>query len=405
LSILQSGKSAGEIRKAGRSTLWWSAAVPFLLNGAGIGLWAAFIPVLAERHDLDPFTLGLILFAFAGAGIASMPLAARAISRLGSGLMDAVLTAGFCIGLAGPLLSPSLSALVAAVILFGVMNGAMDVAMNSHGGTIEHLRGRPTMSSFHGCWSIGGLMGAVAGGTLIGQELTGATSTSVVVVIGLSMALAAAPGLLAAFLPVASVNGTTAPGGSTSPAARREAWVLGLIALLCMAGEGVAADWSALFLRIEAGSSPAFASAGYSGFALTMAVCRFLGDRTILRFGALRVARTGGLLVALGIGMAVAVPTPALSALGFALMGLGAANIMPLVFSSAGRISGLAQGAGVATVAAIGYTGYLAVPPLFGFVAELMGLRAALALIAISGLAIALSAGILHRQPQSAVAA
>ena len=371
-------------------------SLTFLLCGTGFGIWAALIPVVSLRHGIDATTLGLVLLTLAGAGLLAMPVCAAALRRFGAGRTTAFFALGFGITLAFPLLAPSLPALFAAAFLFGLFNGGLDVAMNAHGSAVETLRARPLMSSFHGFWSIGGLVGAGIGGLLIGLDLTGPSGILLVTLAALALAIVALPRLVE--VPEAPA---APPQAFQKP--RLAAIGLGLIALLCFVSEGAVIDWSALYLREEGGASPAFASGGFAAFALAMAACRFLGDRVVARVGAVSIVRYGGLLIALGMTLVILAPWPLLAAAGFALLGLGASNIVPVVFGAAGRIPGLPTGAGVATVSAIGYAGFLALPPLLGFLADHLSLRAALAIIPLAGIAIALGAGAVRERREPSV--
>jgi len=372
---------------ASLSAARWSISTVFLLNGAGIGLWAAHVPVVQARAGIDTATLSMVLLTIAAGALLAMPLMGGFTARWGTRRMT--LLSGF---LFAPMLAlimnvSDLPLLFAAAFAFGVANGALDVAMNANASEVETARGIPTMSSFHGFFSLGGLLGAALGGVIIGQgwgDGQGAFAMGIVTAIALALA---APHVMA-FAP-------THEAGSHFQLPRGAALSLGLLALLCFAVEGTLVDWSALLMQERTGAEPARAALAYSAFSIAMAACRFAGDRMIQRFGALRVMVLGGLAMFAGLATAVLSTHFALSAAGFALIGIGAANVVPLLFGAASRIPGMSAGAGVAAVATLGYGGLLLAPPVLGYIASHASVMVALGMLSLSGLVIAMSAGVI----------
>ena len=140
------------------------------------------------------------------------------------------------------------------------------------------------------------------------------------------------------------------------------------------------------------GAGPGLAASGYAAFSLAMAAGRFAGDRLTAALGPARLARFSALLACAGLVAAVAAPWPLLAAGGFALTGLGLSNLIPLLFSAAGRTPGVAPGQAIAGTASAGYLGFLIGPPIIGFTAGLTSLRVSLAGLALcAGLTAALS--------------
>jgi len=367
----------------------WAISTVFLLNGAGIGLWAAHVPTVQARMGIDTGMLSMVLLTVAAGALLAMPLMGGLTGRWGTRRM--VLLSGFAFATMTPLImgAPSLPLLFIAAFLFGVSNGALDVAMNANASEVETARGLPTMSSFHGFFSLGGLFGAGIGGLLVGQGLghgQGALMVGVVTAVVLALSAPRVMGFAA-----------THGAGSHFSLPRGAALGLGLLALLCFAVEGALVDWSALLMQERTGATPASAALGFSAFSIAMAACRFAGDRLIVRFGALRIMVVGGLAMFAGLALAVASTHFVLSAVGFALVGLGAANVVPLLFGAAARIPGMSAGNGVAAVATLGYGGLLLAPPVLGWVAMHSSIMVALGALSLSGLVIALSARIIRR--------
>ena len=367
----------------------WSISSIFLLNGAGIGLWAAHVPVVQARLGIDTATLSMVLLTIAGGALLAMPLMGGFTARWGTRRMTLVSGFAFAAMLGILMGLDDLALLFAAAFLFGISNGALDVAMNANASEVETARGIPTMSSFHGFFSLGGLLGAALGGVVIGQGW-GDGQGALAAAIATALMLALAAPRVMAFAPH--------EGGSHFALPRGAALSLGLLALLCFAVEGALVDWSALLMRERTGAEPATAALAYSAFSIAMAACRFAGDRLILRFGALRIMVLGGLAMFAGLATAVLSTHFVLSACGFALIGIGAANVVPLLFGAASRIPGMGAGAGVAAVATLGYGGLLMAPPVLGYIASHSSVTVALGVLSLSGLVIAMSAGIIKRQ-------
>ncbi len=366
----------------------WAISTVFLLNGAGIGLWAAHVPTVQARIGIDTGMLSLVLLTIAGGALMAMPLMGGLTGRWGTRRM--VLLSGFAFALMTAVIMsmPTLPLLFVAAFLFGVSNGALDVAMNANASEVETARGLPTMSSFHGFFSLGGLFGASLGGVLVGQGL-GHGEGALMVGLATAVVLAVTAPRVMGFAAHASGSHFMLPRGA--------ALGLGMLALLCFAVEGALVDWSALLLETRTGASPAAAALGYSAFSIAMAACRFAGDRIILRVGAIRVMVIGGLAMFAGLALAVLSTNFVMSSCGFALVGLGAANVVPLLFGAAARIPGMHPGAGVAAVATLGYGGLLLAPPVLGWVAVHSSVMVALGALSLSGIVIALSAGVLKR--------
>jgi len=369
----------------------WAISVIFLLNGAGIGLWAAHVPVVQARAGIDTGVLGFLLLTIAGGAIAAMPLSGWLSGRWGT--KPVALGSAALFALTSVLLMnvDGLTALFLAAFAFGASNGVLDVSMNANAAEVEAARGVPTMSSFHGFFSLGGLLGAALGGLLIGAgwgDGRGALAA------GILIALAV---VLSARFVLAVPPQRGGDPGSHFALPRGPALFLGLLGLLCFAVEGALVDWSALLLTERTRAEPASAALGYSAFSIAMVACRFAGDRLVLRFGAPRMMVLGGLGMFGGLLLAVLSTHFVLSALGFALVGLSAANVVPLIFAAAARMPGMSAGGGLATVATLGYAGLLMAPPLIGSIAAHTNIAVALGVLSLSGLVIAANARIVKR--------
>ena len=354
----------------------WAVAAIFFVNGAIIGSWAAHIPLVKERLEIGHAALGLALLGMAVGALIAMPLAGAAIARLGSAAMTRASTLVFCLTLPLPILAPDLVTLTLALLLFGAGNGVMDVAMNAHGVAVERRLARPVMSSFHGMFSLGGLVGAGLAAILL-PVTTPWLHAVVLTAAGLAVSVIALMHLLPAGVDLRSEGPAFAFPGKASLA-------LGALTFLAMTSEGAVLDWSALHLEGGLDVSAEYAAIGFAAFSATMAAARFAGDWLRAEIGAVTLVRVSAFLAAAGLALALIAPGPALAVAGFAIVGLGMANLVPVLYGAAGALPGQVPGAAIAAVATMGYTGFLSGPPLIGFVAEWTSLAGALGLIVLA---------------------
>ena len=342
----------------------------FFINGTVLASWVANIPLVKERLDLSEATLGFTLLAMAAGAILAMPLTGYLIPRYGSRTMTRLTGILFCLVLPLPVLAPTLPLLVLALFFFGAFQGGTDVAMNAQAVAVENALDKPIMSSFHGWFSLGGLTGASLGGLLFSVGVSPAVQA-----FSVTLMLGGATLVMVRWLFEA---GDEQAGSHTFALPTGPLLGLGLLAFFVLVGEGSMADWSAVYLRDVLGTSAGLAATGYAAFSLTMAVARFLGDGWVKRFGAVRLVRFSATVAAFGLGVALLIGHPVAALLGFGCVGLGLANLIPILFGAAGRTPGINPGTGIAAVSSAGYFGFLAGPPLIGLAAEVVTLTGAL---------------------------
>jgi predicted MFS family arabinose efflux permease len=367
-------------------------AATFFVNGCGFGSWVPHIPDVKLGLGLSDGVLGLALLAIAVGALVALPCSGVLTARFGSRAVTRAAAVLFCAVLPLPLLAPDLTALLPALALLGVGAGALDVAMNAHAVVVEERYGRPIMSSFHGLFSLGGLAGAALAGVAmhLGVSATGHLVASAVV-LGIGVLPA-----LAVLLPTRPAAAGARAGGPTFVLPRGRLILLGALALGGLLAEGAMGDWSAVYLRTALGADAGTAAFGFAAFSLAMAAGRLTGDRVVARLGPARTLNAGGLVAAAALAAALVVGHPAAALLGFAGVGLGLANLIPVVFSAAGTAPGVPAGIGIAAVSTAGYCGFLAGPPAIGFVAEFAGLPAGLGLVAATLALMALGSGALN---------
>jgi MFS family permease len=367
-----------------------AVAITFALNGLLYGAWAARIPAVRDRLDLSAGKVGVALAFIAAGALAGMPLAGRAAARFGSRPTTRAARAALALTSAVVSAAPSLVALCLACALLGFAGGSLDVAMNAHAVAVERRAGRPILSSFHAAFSVGGLAGALLGAA------GAAAGVDVRVELAALSAAAAAIGLAAthALLPAGEDRRGALPPAAV--AARPRVWstrlaALGLLAFFCLLCEGAAADWSGIYVDHSLGGSAAVAGLAYAAFSVTMVAGRLSGDRLTTRFGSPALVRAGALVAAAGLGAALLAGSPGAALAGFACLGAGLSTIIPQVFRAAAETG--ASGPAIAAASTVGYTGFLAGPPLIGALAELTSLPVALGLLPLLALATAAFAG------------
>ncbi len=360
-------------RAAARQRL--STRLLFLIVGIANATWAPLVPLVKDRAGLDAAGLGLLLLTFGIGSILAMPSAGVAAARLG---FRPVLLAGtLALGLALPVLAAAsgLVTLTLGLLLFGAGMGAVDCVMNLQAVAVERRSGHPMMSGFHGLYSLGCILGALIASGLLAAGL-GAGWSVLLLTAGIAALFAAAwPGILPP-----DRGGTR--GGPAFALPRGPVLVLGLLCFVVFLTEGSALDWSAVFLIQQRGLDPAWAALGYAAFSVTMTVGRLAGDRVVARLGRRSVVVLGGLLAAVGLALSVLVPAWEAALAGYALVGAGCANIVPVLFTAAGRQRAMAARVAVPAVTTLGYAGVLAGPALIGFAAQALGLPAALLIVA-----------------------
>lgn len=359
----------------------WATFGAFFLNGAMIGTWVAQIPFVQDRLDVSKATIGLTLLCMASGAMIAMPLTGQILDRRSSAVATRVAALAYLPLLALPLFAPSPVLLGAALVVFGAANGSMDVSMNAHGVAVERTLGRPIMSSLHAGWSFGGLAGS--GGVALAVGLGIDPRVEGVIASGVLWLMAVA---ITARLGTASAHSEHGPSGFALPS--RGVLLIGALCFLVMVTEGAMGDWSGIYLKNDLGASGSAAATGFAGFSLGMALARITGDELNRRWGAGRLLSGGMGLVTIALAGVLVIGEPVVAVLGFALVGIGIANAVPLLFSAAGRVP--PSGPSLAAVFTVGYTGFIVGPPLIGVLADAISLPAALATLCAAGLAVTL---------------
>lgn len=350
--------------------------ITFLIAGLGMAAWAPLVPYAKERTGADSATLGLLLLCLGAGSLVSMPLTGILASRYGCRAVVAVGSIGIAITI--PLLATvgTPLQLAIALALFGASVGTVDVAVNIQAVMVEKDSGRSMMSGFHGLFSLGGMLGA--GGVSLALGFGVALTVVVCLVSAILMALL--------FLAWRGLLTYGQPGQEPAPAFVMPKGVvlfLGLLCFLTFMGEGAILDWSALFLVSNHGFDQASAGLAYTSFAVAMTIGRLLGDRIVTKLGGQRIVVFGGLLAAAGFTTALLASHPYIVLAGFALVGAGLSNVVPVFFTAAGRQTVMPPSLAVAAITTMGYAGILLGPAMLGFIAQVWSLGFGFLLLAV----------------------
>ncbi|MGA8635376.1 MAG: MFS transporter [Candidatus Dormiibacterota bacterium] len=366
----------------------------FFVNGAALATWVPLIPAVQQKLGLSASELGIALLGVAVGAVVSTPSTGWLVGRAGGRRVVTLAAILGCVIL--PLLPvvPALPLLTLTLVVFGAALATMDVAMNIQGAAVEGLYQRPLMSTFHAFYSIGGFAGALVSGGLAAVGVAPFDRA-----LWPAVLLGAAAIVAHQWLPSAEPH-TASRQTRVRVRITRQTWplaALGLMAFCSLLAEGASGDWSALYLHKSLGADAAFAATAFAAFSVAMAVGRLSGDWLTSRLGAGLLLRVGGALAAAGLTATLLLGRPALAIAGFGLVGLGLANVVPAVFSAAGRSSSLAPRVAIAAVASAGYAGLLAGPPLIGFIAQAFTLTRALTAVVVCCGLIALLAPMVRR--------
>lgn len=362
----------------------------FFANGAVLASWIARIPAVQAKLGMQEATLGLTMFGLSSGVFTALFFAGSLIAKYGSQKVTFISGLLQCCLLPFLALMPHPILLFINLFLFGASASSMDMAMNEQAVLVEKKEQRTLMSSFHASYSIGGLVGA-----LIGAFMARSTQTPILLhfILITVIFLVLLIWVYSHLIPT-NDNDRTTKTGIRLP--QKGLLLLGLVIFCSSITEGAVADWNGVYLTDVLSTSNSFAALGFAAFSMTMTIGRLLGDSLTQRFKATTIVRCGAILTVLGLFATIFTNNPYLALLGFAAVGLGVANIIPLSFSSAGN-SASSPGAGISGAASIGYAGFLIGPPLIGFLAEQFSLRISFTVIAILASSMILTARALKK--------
>lgn len=379
-----------------------AVSILFLLVGLMVGSWAARIPGVRGQVGVDDAQWGLILLAAPVGTMAALLVVTKLIPRTGARRLALIGAVGVVLVVPATTASHQVWMLCTLLLLQGIATGLINTPMNALAVVVERAYRRRIMSSFHAWFSFGQLSGAGIGAV---AATLGVTPVQQLAPSGLLM--------LAAFVgtqrfiprdrpPIRPALAATGTGATKTRTLTPQLALLGTIALLSSVSEGAAAQWSAQYGAVTVGAGAGIGALVFSCFAIAMTVSRVFGDRVVGRLGRVTFIRLSALLAATGMAVGLGVGSTWSAFVGFGLLGVGCACLVPTVVGLAGNEPGVPAGRGVAIVSFGQWPAYLFGPPLIGALAGLTGLRVALGVTVLAGLTIAVLAGRV-REPHPAI--
>jgi MFS family permease len=358
----------------------------YFCMGLSFSSWASRIPDIKTALHLSDGALGSILFALPVGQFLMMPFSGRLVTRFGSRkiLMLALPLYTLCLNNIGMVREGWQLAI--ALFTFGVAGNMCNISVNTQGVSAERLYDRPIMASFHGVWSLSGFTGALIGLLMMNLKVPPQWHFIAVILIVWTTLLVNFQYL------IKGAPESDKEGSGSRFFSRPDSMLLqlGIICFCSMASEGCMFDWSGIYFRDVVKIHPSLVVLGYTSFMIMMATGRFLADKIITRIGRKKFLQVSGIVISAGLFTSVLFPYPVPCTIAFMLVGLGVSGIVPTVYSTAGKQAKIPAGIALATVASVGFLGFLMGPPVIGYISEIAGLRYSFLLIAFFGLGITL---------------
>lgn len=361
----------------------------FFVMGLIFASWASRIPDIKQSLGLNDAQLGGVLFAAPLGQVLSIALSAWLIERWGSRRVVILSMILFAASLVSLGLAPSTALLFAALLGFGFTDNMLNISLNSQAVGVETLYGRSIMAGFHGMWSLGGLLGGIVGAVLAPLGVAPLLHFSLIFALSLT-ALAALRGWT---LP-REVRLGRAKAKAAKVSCRPDLYLilLGLIAFGSMATEGAMYDWSSVYFAQVVKPGEDMIRAGYVACMAAMVLGRLVADRLVGRYGAASVLQLSGACIAAGLALTLLCPRLVPATGGLALVGFGMASVVPLCYSLAGKSRKVPTSVAISLVSSISFLGFLACPPIVGFLSQAFSLQWALSpIVAIGALIVCLA--------------
>lgn len=357
-----------------------AVSVFFFIQGLTFASWASRIPDIKNLLGLSEAGLGGVLFFLPIGQLCAMALSGYLVSKLGS---KKTLTIGaflYPTALLGLGAATAVWQLSLGLFFFGMTSNLCNISVNTQGVGVERLYRRSILASFHGIWSLAGFAGGVISTIMVGNNIPPFWHFCIIYVFVVGLMLV----VRGSILPRDAVHKDAVKRKFQLP--EKPILLLGLIAFGSMICEGAMFDWSSVYFEKVIQPEKELIRLGYIAYMFTMAGGRFTADWLITRFGVTRILQTSGIVIAVGLLLAVIFPTLSSATLGFLLVGIGTSSVVPMCYSMAGKSKVVHPGIAVTTVSSIGFLGFLIGPPIIGFIAQASSLRWSFALIAILGL-------------------
>lgn len=365
--------------QSGLHLAYLAVAISFFVSGAACASWLARIPPIQERLGIGPALLGLA-FVFLSLGcMIGMKLAGKWAVTVGSKRLIVWATAFMCVAMPIPGVASNFFVLSLSIFFFGICLGTINIVMNTLAVELEQQLTRPIMSTLHGLHSVGNMAGAIVGSLMSMAHVVPWLHFSITAVIFAATIPLSQRWLVA----ISEHTGKHAVANTISHAKfslTPYLMALTLIAFCSCWTEGIMAQWSAVYFRSVLHASNESAPNGFVGFSITMSVGRLLGDWLLKQSGSVILVRGGAFIALTGLILSLSSTSPWIAIAGFSLIGLGLANVVPIVFRAAGNAPDASASESLAIVASISYLSFVVGPLIVGLVAQYFGLKIALAI-------------------------
>ena len=355
----------------------------FISVGFLFGNWATLIPYIKQKFELNDAQLGLLLLSLPLGAISMNPFSTYFINRFG---MRNTSMVGLILLVATYVIPVSISYLplvVLGLILVGMSLSVTNVAMNTCVTSLEHQYKINIMSTCHGMFSAGLMFGSISSSLLQGMKILPSYQMISIGIILIILVFLLRRTILSIHEEKITEIGEGSPPGAKFILPKGALLLMILISLCTNITEGTMADWTAVYMKDIVQTDAYFIGWGLAGYSMFMALGRFLGDALIPRFGGNNVIRAGGIVVAIGVLIAIFLPYTITAILGFTMVGAGVSCAAPVLYGSAARVPGMAKGAGLATMNTFSMAGFLAGPVIIGFISKSVNLPFAFSLVAV----------------------
>ncbi len=361
-----------------------AASAFFFLQGLTFASWTSRIPDIKNALNLSEASLGSILFALPMGQLTAMFISGLLVNRFGSRRMLSISAILYPTALIGLGLVTSSWQLAAALYVFGMTANLTNISVNTQGIGVERIYGRTIMPTFHGLWSLAGFIGGILCTLMVNIGISTFWHFVIINAIAITIVLSMQGLLLPRDATPVKKGDNEKKKGFTKP--DRYIVLLGIIVFGSMICEGTMFDWSGVYFEKIVKPHKDLIRLGYIAYMSTMALGRFSAEKLVKKLGIIPMLRSSGVIIAIGLLLAVVFPYLLTSTIGFLLVGLGTSSVVPLCYSLAGKSKIMSPGIAITTVSTIGFLGFLIGPPIIGYIAELLSLRWSFVVIAIIGL-------------------
>ena len=351
----------------------------FMAPGLAYGLVTSRMPALKNMTGATEGELGIILLCFGLSALIGLAFAPRLIAKISAKTTLLASSLACMVFVVLVSFSSSVWFFGIAMALLGICMGLCDVTMNVQGVEVERAYKKSSMNILHAGYNIGAAAAACAGSIFAATNFDVRVNFVLPVAIMAGMLWWAEPRLVTENLEKPE-RSESSPLVSVEPKKRLPflVWVCGLLCVCCYVSEGSVGEWGSLYLHQEKAAPESIAALVFAGFSICSLMCRLVADRLRNNFGDFLVSTAGATLALAGMLTVLSSSSWSICLIGYAMMGLGQAPIVPIAFSRAGAIKGVSTARATSLVSLLAYAGLLFAPPAFGLSAEHFGLHTAL---------------------------